>query len=51
MSIDSCADPDCVVCQWIAERIIRFNNDLKQAILASAPPPITVKLWLRGDPE
>lgn len=38
MIIDGCGDPDCVTCE-----------DLKQVILASAPPPITVRLWLRGD--
>jgi len=49
MMIDGCNDPNCVICQWIGERIIRFNDEMKAAILASAPPPIIYRLWLPGD--
>lgn len=44
-------NPDCVICQWIGERIMRFNDEMKQAILASAPPPITYRRWLPGDTD
>lgn len=48
-----CTEPDCVICQWIVERMIRFNDELKEAIVAMAAdlPPITYKRWLPGDDE
>ena len=48
--MDGCNEPDCVICQWIADRIIKFNDDLKAAILADPPPPMTYRRWLSDDP-
>jgi hypothetical protein len=48
--MDGCNEPECVICQWIGERIIRFNDEMKAALMASAPPPITYRRWLPGDP-
>jgi hypothetical protein len=46
-----CHDPDCVICQWTGERIIRFNDEMKAAILASAEDlTVEYRRWLPGDP-
>jgi hypothetical protein len=46
--VDGCAQPDCVICQWLIDAVIRFNDRMKQAIMASADADglsITVDLW------
>jgi hypothetical protein len=39
--IDGCRDPDCIICQWIRESVIRFYDGMKAAIAAVDMPPIT----------
>lgn len=46
-----CGDPNCFNCNWLTDCVIRFNDGLKAALLASAPPPITVRRWMPGDDE
>lgn len=48
---DCCDEPDCYICQWVGERIIRFNDELKAAILTSGEDlTVTYRRWLPGDP-
>lgn len=50
MQVDGCNEPDCVICQWTGERIIRFNDEMKAAILASAEDlTVEYRRWLPGD--
>ena len=47
--VDGCTEPDCILCQWIIDAGIRFNDRIKEAIMASADAEgltVRVELWL-----
>jgi len=52
--VDGCAEPECVICQWICDAMIRFNDRMKEAIIASAEAEalvVHVNLWLPPIPH